>query len=64
MTQHQPSEATAEPNWKAELEAMQAICKALEPLSKDAQARVLACVLCLLDDGVAAAAIRRWKSVT
>ena len=55
---------TPEPSRKPEVDAMQAICRALEPLDHEQRVRVLSAVLCLLDPDVATEAVRRWRRAT
>jgi hypothetical protein len=55
------AETETEPSWRREIAAMQGICEALEPLDAATRQRVLAAVLCMMDDGVASAALRAFK---
>jgi hypothetical protein len=48
-------------SWHEELSAMQTIVDALKPLSSESQARILACVLILLDESISESAIRKFR---
>jgi hypothetical protein len=48
-------------NWRDELAAMQRICEILDPLPQEQRVRVIAAVICMFDDKVAASVVRRWQ---
>lgn len=56
------NDATVKANdWRPEVDAMQKLCVALQPLDTDARVRVMAAALCMYDQAMAERVMRWWR---